>query len=84
MIHWLMVGFVAVLFVALTPGVLLRLPPGGSKLVVAATHGLVFALVYHFTHAAAWSVLYGGKEGMEHHCKDGEHWDKDAKKCVKK
>ena len=40
----------AVLFFVLTPGVLLRLPPGGSKLVVAATHAVVFALVYHFTH----------------------------------
>ena len=41
--------YVALLFVVLTPGVLLSLPPGGSKLVVAATHGLVFALVYCFT-----------------------------------
>jgi hypothetical protein len=63
MIHWLMVLFVAVLFVALTPGVLVTLPPRSSKLVVAATHGVLFALAYHFTHAAAWSVLYGGKEG---------------------
>jgi len=41
--------YVALLFVLLTPGVLLSLPPGGSKLVVAATHGVVFALVYCFT-----------------------------------
>ena len=42
--------YVAVLFMALTPGVLLTLPKGGSKLVVAVVHGLVFALVYHFTN----------------------------------
>ena len=32
----------AALFVALTPGVLVSLPPGGSQLVVAATHAVVF------------------------------------------
>lgn len=41
--------YLALLFVALTPGVLLSLPPGGSKLVVAATHGVVFALIYCLT-----------------------------------
>jgi hypothetical protein len=46
--------YVAVLFMVLTPGVLLTLPKGGSKLVVAAVHGLVFAVVYHFTHKAVW------------------------------
>ena len=39
--------FMALLFLALTPGVLLSIPPGGSKLTVAATHGVVFALVYY-------------------------------------
>ena len=42
--------YVALLFVLLTPGVLLRLPPKGSLLTVAIVHGLVFALIYHFTH----------------------------------
>jgi hypothetical protein len=52
---WMSV-FMAVLFVLLTPGVLLRLPPGGSKLVVAVTHAVVFALVYHFSHKAVWNM----------------------------
>jgi hypothetical protein len=38
----------AALFFALTPGVLVSLPPGGSTLTVAATHAVVFALVYSF------------------------------------
>jgi hypothetical protein len=42
--------FVAVLFVLVTPGVLVRLPPGGSKLTVAIVHGIVFAIVFHLTH----------------------------------
>lgn len=42
--------YIALLFFALTPGILLSLPQGGSKLTVAAVHAVVFALVYHFTH----------------------------------
>jgi hypothetical protein len=40
----------ALLFFVLTPGILLRLPPGGSQMVVAATHALVFALVHVLMH----------------------------------
>jgi len=39
-----------VLFFVLTPGILLSLPPKGSKMMVAATHALVFALVFVFTY----------------------------------
>ena len=42
--------YVAVLFFVLTPGILLSLPPGGSKMVVALVHAVVFALVFQFTH----------------------------------
>jgi len=49
--------YLALLFVVLTPGVLLSLPPGGSKLVVAGTHGLVFAVVYYLTHKAVWNAV---------------------------
>jgi hypothetical protein len=48
--------YVALLFVVLTPGVLLSLPPGGSKLVVAATHGVVFALAYCLTYKSVLSA----------------------------
>ena len=41
-----MLLFTAALFVVLTPGVLIKLPPDGSKLTVAIVHGLVFALLY--------------------------------------
>ena len=39
-----------VLFFILTPGILLSLPPRGSKMMVAATHALVFALIFVLTH----------------------------------
>ena len=35
-----------VLFIVLTPGLLLALPPGASKLVQTLTHGVVFGAVY--------------------------------------
>ena len=48
--------YVALLFVLLTPGILLTLPKGGKKLTVAVVHGLVFAVVYHFTNKMVWRL----------------------------
>jgi hypothetical protein len=36
-----------ILFVVLTPGVLLALPPGQTLLVQSVTHALVFGAVYY-------------------------------------
>lgn len=54
MYHLFMFLYTAVLFYVLTPGILLSLPPKGSKMLVAATHAVVFALVYKFTYKAAY------------------------------
>jgi len=40
----------ALLFYVLTPGILLRLPPGGSLMAVAATHAIVFAAAHIAVH----------------------------------
>lgn len=56
MYHLFMFVYTAVLFYVLTPGILLSLPPKGSKMLVAATHAVVFALVYKFTYKAAWRM----------------------------
>ena len=48
--------YVGLLFILLTPGILLRLPPKGSLLTVAIVHGLVFALVFHLTCRAVYKV----------------------------
>jgi hypothetical protein len=45
--------FLAVLFYFLIPGVLVRLPPGASTMVVNITHAVVFALVSSF----AWGMV---------------------------
>lgn len=50
--------FSAVLFFLLTPGILLSLPPGGSKMVVAMTHAIVFGAVMTFSHKMLMS--FGG------------------------
>jgi hypothetical protein len=57
--NWICTIYVAVLFFVLTPGVLLSLPPKSSKLVVAATHAVVFALIWHFTHKIVWRMSVG-------------------------
>jgi hypothetical protein len=53
-----------VLFFVLTPGILLSLPPRGSKMMVAATHALVFALIYGLTHKMVWKFSTS-MEGMK-------------------
>ena len=63
MFHVCLSLYMAVLFFILTPGILLRLPKGGSKMAVAATHAVVFALVFYFTHNMVVS-LYHGREGF--------------------
>ena len=58
--------YLAALFVALTPGVLLTLPKGGNKMTVAVVHGLVFAVVWYFTHTMAfrYSMQLSGFQDM--------------------
>ena len=59
MFHILMTIYVALLFVILTPGVLVNLPPHSSKLTTAFVHGLIFAVLFHFTHKFVWRMLHG-------------------------
>jgi hypothetical protein len=61
--NFLMLAYVALLFVLLTPGVLLRLPSKGTLLTVAIVHGIVFALVFHFTHRHVYRLT--SNEGFE-------------------
>lgn len=58
--------FVALLFFVLTPGVLIVLPPNmigtpNALYIVAATHALVFAVIYYLTKRIIWRNLYPGK-----------------------
>jgi hypothetical protein len=64
--NFFMTLYLAALFVALTPGVLLTLPKGGNKMTVAVVHGLVFAVVWYFTHRMAfrYSMQLSGFQNM--------------------
>lgn len=48
--------YIFLLFVLLTPGILLSLPPKGSKWSMAIVHGLVFALVWCLTNKYVWEL----------------------------
>jgi hypothetical protein len=54
-----MLVFITLLFALLTPGILITLPPKASPLIVALTHGLVFALIYCLVHKRVFKMLYG-------------------------
>jgi hypothetical protein len=49
--------YAAALFYVLEPGVLVTLPPGGSRFMVNLTHALVFGVVWAFTHRAVLRML---------------------------
>ena len=58
-----MTAFTALLFVVLTPGIVLTLPSkASSKLVVAIVHGIVFAILYHCAQTVVlkWTRNYEG------------------------
>jgi hypothetical protein len=54
--NWIVSIYIALLFFVLSPGILLSLPPKGSKMMVAATHAIVFALIFHFTGKMVWKM----------------------------
>ena len=49
--------FLALLAYLLSPGILVSLPPGGSKMTVAATHAVVLAGVYALSHAVVYNMV---------------------------
>jgi hypothetical protein len=54
---WASLVYAAVLFYLLTPGVLVSLPPGGSRTTVAVTHAVVFSLVWCYTYKTVSGLL---------------------------
>jgi hypothetical protein len=49
--------YIIFLFYVLSPNVLLRIPPNGSKHVVALVHAVVFAVVYYYTSGYVSAML---------------------------
>ncbi len=54
---WTSLVYAAVLFYLLTPGVLVSLPPGGSRTTVAVTHAIVFSVVWCYTYKAVHGLV---------------------------
>jgi hypothetical protein len=54
---WLKFLVSALVFAVFVPGVLITLPPGGSRWVVLAVHGLLFAVLHHFILSALFRSL---------------------------
>jgi hypothetical protein len=51
--------YAGILFLLLTPGVLVRLPPKGSFIAQAVVHAFIFAVVWHFTSKYVWKMTSG-------------------------
>lgn len=51
-----------ILFFLLTPGILVSLPPGGSKYTVAFVHSLVFGLILLFLQSRRSNDYESGKK----------------------
>ena len=54
--NFVMFLFLALLAYLLTPGVLVVLPPGGSKMTVAVTHAVILSAVYALSHKFVWNL----------------------------
>jgi hypothetical protein len=72
---------VAALFFVLSPGILVTIPYKGSKILVAAVHAVIFALILTSICACFWMPMkhmYKKKEtfenGQETNCPSGQHW----------
>ena len=67
--NFLITAYVVILFILLTPNMLVRLPPNGSKMTVTLVHALIFGLVFSMTHKtvmqlSAGSSNYSGQKAM--------------------
>ena len=58
-----MYAYIIILFIGVTPGVLFHIPPNGSPLIVATIHGLIFMLLWTYTHKYIYHHTYS--EGFQ-------------------
>jgi hypothetical protein len=50
---------IVILFIALTPGVMISLPPQGSNLTIAVVHGIIFSIIWIFIYRIVNNVYEG-------------------------
>jgi len=56
MMIW-MILYMTALFILFTPGIVVTVPPRGSPLTVAITHGFLFAIILYFSQKAIWKHM---------------------------
>ena len=56
-------AYIIILFIAVTPGILLHFPHVGNGYIVAITHGIIFALIWEYTHKYVYRNTYS--EGFQ-------------------
>lgn len=49
--------FAVILFILLSPNVLLRLPSNGSKMTVVIVHALIFGTVFYLSHGMVYQYF---------------------------
>jgi hypothetical protein len=54
---WIKLLISALVFAAFVPGVLVTLPPGGSRTTVLAVHAALFAVFHQLAMKTLWSVV---------------------------
>jgi len=57
--------YLAALFVAFVPGVLVTLPKGGSRMTVVAVHAVLFTLVWTLTNKFVRRLTSDGFQDLE-------------------
>lgn len=77
--NWLVSLYVLVWFVLLTPGVLIWLPPKSSRLIAALLHGLLFAVIFHFTSKPVWNMTSSMGQSMGQSIGPRENFTEGAK-----
>ena len=58
---WILSIYLFVLFVVLTPGVLLTLPPNSHYIIVALVHGAVLVVIWELSRKYLWKFLNNKK-----------------------
>jgi hypothetical protein len=82
--------YCALLFYVLSPGVFLRLPQNGSKIMVTAVHAAIFGIILYFTQRIVGRMsisLEGMEEGykfVKAVCKNPNKWDDKENICRNK
>ncbi len=69
--------YAAVLFVLLSPGILISLPPRGSLMTKVLVHGLVFFLVLHCTKNMVCKFFCRNFLGDREYFEDKENYEDD-------